>query len=68
MQLVNNMVKKIQLQIIWNIKITNSFEKYMHCLPSLLNIMFLCLVEVPISAKDNTKIFKVSTDVNFVTT
>ena len=39
----------------------------MHCLPSLLNIMFLCLVEVPISTKNNTKIFKVSTDVNFAT-
>ena len=47
----------------WYIKITNSFIKYMHCFPSLLNIMFLCLVEVPISAKNNNEIFKVSTDV-----
>ena len=31
-------------------------------------IMFLCLMEVPNSAKNNTKIFKISTDVNFVTT
>ena len=48
----------------WNIKITNSFK----CLPSLLYIMFLCLMEVHIFAKNNTYIFKISAYVNFMNT
>ena len=40
----------------------------MHCIPSLLNIMFPCLVEEPISAKNNTKIFKVSLCLKFLIT
>ena len=40
----------------------------MHCLPSLLNIMFPCLMEVPITDKMFTEVFKISTDVNFMTT
>ena len=40
----------------------------MYCLPSVLNIMFLCLVEVPINAGNNTKIFKISADVKYMTT
>ena len=55
-------------QVNKNIKISNSFEKYIHCLHGLHNIIFLCLVEVTISAINNTKIFKISTDVKFKTT
>ena len=41
---------------------------YMYCLSSLLNIVFPCLVEVPVFAKNNTKIFKISTNINLMTT
>ena len=35
---------------------------------SLLNFTLLRLMEVPKSAKNNIKVFKISTDVNFMTT
>ena len=40
----------------------------MLCLPSLLNIMVPCLMEVPRFAKNNAKIFKINTVVTFMTT